>query len=109
MYVLAACRKGGAVTTGVAIADAIGIIHRKGSNLLAKNRGHIALTRDWARSLLGRMGFVKRKATAKISVEEIGKLKEQFLFDIKGVVRQYCLHLCTCNLLAIMQAPGQHV
>jgi len=46
MYVLAACRKGGAVTTGVAIADAIGIIHRKGSNLLAKNRGHIALTRD---------------------------------------------------------------
>ena len=57
MYVLATCRKGGAVTTDVAITDAIEIIRRKGSNLLAKNRGHIALTRDWARSLLGRMGL----------------------------------------------------
>jgi len=65
MYVLATCRKGGAVMTDVAIADAIGIICRKGSNQLAKNRGHIALTRYWARSLLGRMGFVKRKATTK--------------------------------------------
>ena len=65
MYVLATRRKGGAVTTDVVIADAIGIIRRKGRNLLAKNRGHIALTRDWARSLLGRMGFVKRKATTK--------------------------------------------
>ena len=29
----------------------------------------------------------------------------------RGVVRQYCLHLCTRNLLAyfIMQVPGQHV
>ena len=73
--------------TDVAIADAIRIICRKGSNLLAKNRGHIALTKDWAQSLLGRMGFVKRKATtkAKISVEEIDKLKEQFLFDIKAI------------------------
>ena len=75
----------GAVSTDVAIAAALGIIRRKDSNLLAKNGGHIALTRDWARSLLDRMGFVKRKATtkAKVSVEEIDKLKEQFLFDIE--------------------------
>ena len=49
MYVQATHRKEGAVvTTDVAIADAIRIIRMKGSNLLAKNRGHIALTRDWA-------------------------------------------------------------
>ena len=32
------------------------------------------------------MGFVKRKATtkAKVSVEEIDKLKKQFLFDIEA-------------------------
>ena len=85
MYVLATHRKEGAVTTDVAIADAIGIIRRKGSNLLAKNRGHITLTRDWARSLLGRMGFVKRKATtkAKISVEEIDKLKNNSCLTLK--------------------------
>ena len=30
---------------------------------------------------------------------------------LKGVVYQYCLHLCIPNLLAcsITQAPGQHV
>ena len=42
------------------------------------------MTRDWARSLLNRMGFVKRKATtkAKFSVEEMDKLTEQFFFDV---------------------------
>ena len=77
---LATCQKGGAVMTDVAITGAIGIICRKDSNLLAKSRSHIALTRDWSQ------GFVERKATtkAKISVEEIDKLKEQFLFDIKA-------------------------
>ena len=31
--------------------------------------------------------------------------------QLKGVVHQYCLHLCTRNLLAcfITQAPGKHV
>ena len=77
-YVLTTRRKGGAVTTDVAVAGAIGIIRKKDSNLLAKNGGHIALTKDMAQSLLDRMGFVKRMATtkAKISVEEIDKLKE---------------------------------
>ena len=84
-YLLDTRKGGGAVTTDVAIAGALGIIRRKDSNLLAQNGGHIELTRDWARSLLDRMGFVKRKATtkAKVSVEGIDKLKEQFLFDIE--------------------------
>ena len=32
-------------------------------------------------------------------------------YIVQGVVRQYCLHLCTCNLFAcfITQVPGQHV
>jgi len=43
-----------------------------------RNGGHISLTREWAQSLLG---FVKRKATtkAKVSVEQIDKLKETIL------------------------------
>jgi len=43
-------------------------------------------SRDWARSLLDRVGFVNRKATtkAKFSFEEMNKLMEQFLFDIEA-------------------------
>ena len=66
-YLLATRKGGGAVTTDITI-EALGIICRKDSNLLAQNGGHIALTRDWAQSLLDRMGFitfVKRKATTK--------------------------------------------
>ena len=50
---------------------------------MAVNGGHIFLMRDWARSLLHRMGFVKRKANtkAKVLVEDFEKLKTQFLFD----------------------------
>jgi len=76
-------RKGaGAITTDVAIAAAEGIVCKKGGNLLAKYGGHIALTRDWAHSLLDWMGFIKRKAKtkAKVSVEDFEKLKA---FDIE--------------------------
>ena len=34
---------------------------------LAEHGGHLNLTRDWAKFLLMRMGFVKRQATTKIS------------------------------------------
>ena len=84
-YLLVTHKGAGAVTTDVAIATAEGIVCKKDSSLLAKNSGHINLTRDWARSLLDRMGFVKRKANtkAKVSVEDFEKLKAQFLFDIE--------------------------
>ena len=67
-YLLAICEGGGSVMTDLAIAAGTGLVRKKDSNLLAKNGGHIALTRDWARSLLDRMGFVKRKANTKVKV-----------------------------------------
>ena len=40
--------------------------------------------KDWAKSLLSRMGYVKRKATTKgkVSVDDFEKIKESFLKDI---------------------------
>ena len=38
--------------TDLAIAAGTGLVCKKDSNLLTKNGGHIALTRDWAHSLL---------------------------------------------------------
>ena len=50
--------------------------------LLLQHGGHIELTRDWALSLLSRIGFVKRKATTKAksqySEEEFHQLKNTF-------------------------------
>ena len=84
-YLMATREAGGVVNSEVAIAAAMGIVRKQDSNLLAQNGGHIALTRDWARSLLGRMGYVKRKANtkAKIAVTDFNELKSQFLIDIR--------------------------
>ena len=46
------------------------------------------LTKAWAKSLLFRMGFVKRKGStsAKLPVSEFEKRKEQYLLDIRAKV-----------------------
>ena len=46
------------------------------------------LTKAWAKSLLIRMGFVKRKGStsAKLPVPEFEKRKEQYLSDIRAEV-----------------------
>ena len=46
------------------------------------------LTRDWGKSILRRMGFVKRRTStsAKVSVENFEVLKAQYLFDIKVII-----------------------
>ena len=43
------------------------IVHSKDSNLLAKNGGTVAivLSRHWARSIMERMNFVKRRGNSK--------------------------------------------
>ena len=67
---IATRKAGGVVNSEVAIAAAMGIIRKQNSNLLAQNGGHIALTRDQARSLLGRMGYIKRKANTKAKIAQ---------------------------------------
>ena len=52
------------VNTAVVIASAEGILMYKDSSLLSR----INLTKGWAKYLLHRMGFVKRKTTSKAKV-----------------------------------------
>ena len=62
----------------------------KDANLLADNEkgAEIELSKDWAKYLLKRMGFVKRKACskAKVDVEQFKEVKEDFLLDVKNIV-----------------------
>ena len=48
------------VNTAVVIACSDGIVRRKDANLLAINGGSITLSKDWAKYILKRMGWVKR-------------------------------------------------
>ena len=65
------------------MACAEGVITNHDSNLLASNGGYITITKDWAKALLSRMGFVKRRAStsAKVSPQAFDEIKKQFLFD----------------------------
>ena len=58
-----------------------GIVRNADSNMLAVNGGHILITKDWAKNMLHRMGFVNRRAStrAKVPVEDFEEKKEQFL------------------------------
>lgn len=55
--------------------------------LLNDDGGPIKLTRHWAKSLLDRTCFVKRKAATSAKVDpSFAELKKQYLLDIKVVV-----------------------
>ena len=84
-YLIALRERGGVVNTAIVLACAEGIIKNYDSNILAANGGHLVLTRNWGKSILSRMGFVKRRVstTAKISVANFEEVKAQFLLDIK--------------------------
>ena len=62
--------KNGVVNTFVVMAVAEGIVIHHDANLLAKKEGPIVITKHWARSLLTRMHFVKRRGNAKANVPE---------------------------------------
>ena len=76
--------RGTTINTTIVLASAEGIIMYKDANLLST----ITLTKGWAKYLLKRMGFVKRKSTSKskVTVENFEDLKEDFLLVIKQVI-----------------------
>ena len=51
------------------------------------NLSHILLTKNWAKSLLRCLGYVKRRASSKanISISEFEAHKDQFAFDVKSM------------------------
>lgn len=81
-------KRGLAINTSIVMDSGRGIIMNKVANLLFENGGGINLTKDWAKYLMKRMGYVKRKACskAKIDVERFKEIKEVFLLDVKNVI-----------------------
>ena len=81
-------KRGMPINTAVVVAAAEGILLNKNASLAPKDGIEVKLTDDWAKSLLKRMGYVKRKACskAKVDVERYEQLKDEFLIEIKVIV-----------------------
>lgn len=81
--------QGGVVTASVVVAAARGIVMAVDQRQLTEFGGHIKLSREWAYYLLGRMKFVKRKATtakSKYTPKDFEAVKQAFLDDVVAVV-----------------------
>ena len=84
-------RDQGVITVSVVVAAACGILmfNKFDRDKLVEFGGHINLSRQWAYHLLGRMNYVRRKATTskhKPTPQNFAELKETFLNDIAAVV-----------------------
>ena len=85
-YVTALRATAGVVNTAIVLAAAEGIVAATERSLLSQHGGSLVLTKAWAKSLLIRMGFVKRKVPPLLPAPEFEKRKEQYLSDIRAEV-----------------------
>ena len=79
---------GGVITTSITMAAATAIVRKADRNLLGENGGPSTITNNWAKSLLYRINFVKRRgsSTAMLTVANFEAVKEQFIIDVNTVV-----------------------
>ena len=75
---------GGIVNTAIVMAAAEGIIAAQDLVSLVQHCGHIELLKFWAKSLLGWMGYVKRKCSNAESFSPPTQIQENFQADIQG-------------------------
>lgn len=79
-YLVSLRSAGGVVNTAILLAAAEGIISARCPGKLQKQGGDLCIGKDWAKSLMNRMGFVKRKGSnaGKVVVAEFQELKSNF-------------------------------
>ena len=80
-YLRAIRESGGAVNSAITLAAAKGITLKTNRTLQAEFGGHVVLTKDWAKTLLQRMEFVKegpRPAKARIWLKTSTNIKQNF-------------------------------
>jgi len=88
LYVKEMRQRGVIINTAVVMAAAEGIVKHHDANLVADD-GPITITKHWARSLLTRMHFVKRRGNtkAKVNVSDFDQFKTQFVYDVKAITQ----------------------
>ena len=79
-YIEALRVAGGVVNTAIVMAAANGIVSAKDVTLLASRGGNIEINKDWAKSLLRLMKYVKRKCSnaGKVSLPNLKTIRDIF-------------------------------
>ena len=80
----------GAVSEGIAIAAARGLVIADDKNKFSEYGGHIKLNRSWAYALFNRMGLIQRKPTtskSRMDGTDIATQKRAFLDDLVTTVQ----------------------
>ena len=87
-YIQSLREANGVINTVVVMAAAEGIVSARDFSKLSSHGGHILITKSWARSLLNRMGYVKRKCSTsgKIPSAQFEESREIFLADVAAEV-----------------------
>ena len=65
-FITALRRSGGSISTKLVIAGTTGLLQSAKPPILTQHGGTVSIDKSWARSLLDRMGYSKRKATKGI-------------------------------------------
>ena len=80
---------GAVINTAIITGIAKGVLRKRDRTLLSENGGPIDPGKNWAKSLLYKMGFVKRRGNtkAKVTVDHFDEVRTQFLFNINATVK----------------------
>ena len=84
------CMSVGTVNSPNVIAGAKGLLLRLDSTRLSECGGPVILSRHWAKSLMCRMGFLKRQGTTKktkMTVDNFNQEKTNFLVEMEVTVK----------------------
>ena len=102
------CRSGGVINTTIVVATTKGVVSAKNPLLLLEKRGHLNISSSYAKSVLKRMGYVKRKGSnaGKVTVECFEEAQEEFLVDIKA---ELLMHDILLDLVFNWDQTGIHI
>ena len=86
--IIAMRQRGTPIGTSVIIGVARGLLLKNNKSLILDFGGHISLNKEWAKSVLRRMNFTKRRGNSKAKVlpHDLEVIKKHFLIDIKSVI-----------------------
>ena len=85
--IIAMRERGTPIGTTTVVGIGRGVVLKTDKTILEEFGGPVKLNKEWAKSVLRRMGFTKRRANSKAKVipDDFVLLKEQFLLDIRTV------------------------
>ena len=89
-YIRSLREEGGVINSSIVQSVGRGVVLSKQKTLLPEYGGSLELSREWARSILDRLNFRKRKATKGVKhlPEDFEKTKREYLDPIDKVIKE---------------------